>query len=298
MYLRRIAFISAAAVLAMAMGPRDAAAVNSCTITGNPGPLLIDAGHPYYTEAACPGGTPCGCTVSGTNCQFRLAGNVSTSSTSTCLTLGSGVTFDLSGHSMTCTGSDCGIAIANGSSSGSSNKVLIENGSIYGCFDAGVYINGGTDSTVTNMQVDLGASCTNGINTGTSGYMTVGIFAPRGLITYARVHHTGIGAWLSSYTGKDIEDSVLSDNDHGLIASGTYNAVDNVLFANNGVHIWNFSGAANPDISGSSFIGATTCNCTDSSDSCESSLTACGTFQAPPSHICDPSDTSDPCTIQ
>ncbi len=301
MKTRNVSLVFAAAAFAIAATPYNAWAVNSCTITGNPGPLLIDANNPYYDETACPSDTPCGCTVSGTNCIFKLSTDITTSSSSTCLTLGSGVTFDLDGNTLTCTGSDCGKAVDNTSSSGSSSKVVIKNGKITGCFDAGLYFSGGTDSSVSDMEIDIGSSCSNGISF-LGGSKTVGISWPRGLIARARVRHANIAVHLAS--GQDIEDSVLSDNVHGLIPNGTTQGIDNVLFANNDYHIWEYKGSFNPDIQGSSFIGAAVCNCSETptgvstAENCQTSLNDCGTFQSPLSHVCDPSDTGDFCTFE
>jgi hypothetical protein len=114
------------------------------------------------------------------------------------------------------------------------------------------------------------------------------------------VRNTDIG--VDGQTSEDIEDSALIDNVNGMISS--FASVDNVLFANNTYHMWEWKGTYDPDIAGSSFIGASTCNCAttpagaSNAESCQADLTYCGTFVSPPSPVCQPSDTADFCTIE
>jgi len=301
MFVRRVALLVAAAFVMIA-APRDASAVNKCCVPGQ-ACVLHDANNLVFDAAGvhCPNNNFCGCTVSGENCKLHITSDLNTSTTD-CLTLGAGVTFDLEGHALHCTGSDCGLAIHNTDSAGASSKVVIKNGTISGCFDAAVYVDGGSDSSVADLNIDLGASCTNGLSF-QGGAKSVGIIGLRGTIATTQVHHTNVGVMLNS--GEDIVDSVLSDNVHGLIGGTSTSAIDNVLFADNSAaHIWEYHGTFDPDIIGSSFIGATTCNCSltlsgQTTETCQSSLRSCGTFAAPPSHVCEPADSgSNTCSIE
>lgn len=296
MSLRRVGFVLFAAVLAMAAGPRNASAI-SCCVVGEESCF-----NSNITEASCPNDNICGCEVSGSNCTLTLSANASTSSTSTCLTLGSGVTFDMNGKTLNCTGSDCGKAVHNKSSGGSSNKVVVKNGTITGCFDAGLYFDasGGsnTDSSVSDMLIDLGSSCTNGITYSGGDVFNVGISTPKG--TIARVHVKNADIGVVPQSTEAIEDSILSDNAKGMMSS--VSAIDNVLFLGNSYHLWEWKGSYDPDISGSTFVDAGTCDCAttpsgaSNAASCQAGLTNCGTFQAPPSHNCDGAPAT--CTIE
>jgi hypothetical protein len=284
--------------------PHEASAVDRCRI-GTNAYIEHDASHVEFSpsELGCANDTFCDCgLINGDNCRIHLTGNVSFNGT-TCVELGDGVTFNLNGYTLDCTTSDCGYGVHNSASSGAADKVVIKNGKITGCWDAGVYVNGGTNSSVQDLEVDLGASCTNGL-THNGGAATVGIFAPRGLTSHVKVYHTNIGFWMSP--GQDIEDSVLKDNVHGMLPAAT-GAIDNVLFQDNSsAHIWEYKGTFDPDISGSVFTG-TGCNCSttpsgvSTSETCQSGgLRDCGTFQAPPSIVCDPPDdgTATSCSIE
>ncbi len=291
MFVRSGAVLLAAAVM-LATIPHEASAANRCRRNpGTPDPWHThDANYVEFTAAnlGCPNNTFCDCgLIEGDNCKIKLTGNEDFSGT-TCMELGDGVTLDMHGYTLNCTAADCGYGVINSASSGAADKVLIKNGKITGCFDAGIYVNGGTDSSVTDMVIDLGLSCTNSSS-------STGISAPRGTISRVEVYHTNVGVWLAS-GGETIEDSVLKDNVHGMIAAGV-GTIDNVTFQeNSAAHIWEYKGSFDPDISGSTFTG-TGCNCSmtpsgaSTTESCQTGgLRECGTFQAPPSIVCDPPD--------
>jgi hypothetical protein len=206
------------------------------------------------------------------------------------------VTFDMNGNSINCTGSDCGKAVHNISSGGSSAKVVIKDGTITGCFDAALYFDapGGsnTNSSVADMTIDLGTGCdsTNGITYSNGDYFRIGIAHPQGPIARVDVKNAEIAVVAGADSA--IEDSVLHDNVNGMIISNA--AIDNVLFVNNSsAHLWDWKGAADPDISGSSFVGgacdcATTPSGASNAQTCQPAIGGyCGTYQAPPSHTCD-----------
>lgn len=299
MFLRRIGLLSIAAVLGMASGPRDASAANLCWVAPNQFPY--DIGNGYLTEAYCPGGNACGCEIYGTNCLVKLANNVTATNANTggsvCLKLGSGVTFDLDGKSMTCSGTDCGRAVYNTSSGASSSKVVVKNGTISGCFDAGLSFDasGGanTNSSVSDMTVSLGSGCSNGLLYSNNELFNVGISSPHGLISRVIVSNTDIG--VVGNTGADLEDSILRDNVAAMLTN--VGVIDNVLFENNDYHLWKYKGSYDPDISGSTFLGgAGDCDCASTpagasnAKTCQGGgLTSCGTFAAPPSHVCSAS---------
>lgn len=100
----------------------------------------------------------CSTTLSGENCVAELDATVNVSSGS-CITLEEGVTLDMKGYAFNCTSGACGTAITNTDSGGSSNKTQITNGDITGCWNRGINVTGGTNSTVTEMYIDLAGSC-------------------------------------------------------------------------------------------------------------------------------------------
>jgi hypothetical protein len=296
MLLRRAGFLLVAAAMAVSTAPTDASAI-SCCVDGEEG--CYDTN---ITEASCPNDSICGCKVSGSNCTLTLSANVSIDTASTCLTLGSGVTFDMNGKTLACTGNDCGKAVYNTESGGSSNKVVIKNGTITGCWDAALYFDASTglntNSSVSDMKIDLGSGCagTNGINYGNGDYFNIGVSAPHGVITRTTVKNAEVG--IHGHVDGDLEDSILNNNINGFM--GTVGAIDNVLFLNNVTHVWEWKGTMDPDISGSSFVGGT-CDCAytapgaSNSQSCQAGIDGyCGTLQAPPSHVCSGAN----CTVQ
>lgn len=299
MSLRKIGFVLAAIGFGLATAPHHALAVTTCCVHGT---TPCFAGN--ITEANCPGGNICGCTIdNSTNCTLTLSANATTSAASDCLTIGSGVTFDMNGKSITCTGTNCGKAVHNTASGSGSNKVLVESGTISGCFDAGIYMDasGGsnTNSAVSDMTVDMGSGCANGngIAFSNGDFFSIGIFAPHGVVARAIVKNAYIGIYgTTGSTNTDVEDSILENNVNGM--TNAAGSIDNVLFLNNTYHLWEFKGSWSPDISGSSFAGVGTCDCAttpsgaSNAESCQSGITDCGTIQAPPSHVCDGSSCS------
>ena len=294
---RRSIVISASAmVLAVCAQPPIALAVNECCVAG--GSCYSSSGFPY-SQSICPGGKLCGCTISGTNCEMRLTADTSSSSSSDCLTLGSGVILDMNGHSITCTGTDCGYAIKNTNSGGSSAKVEISNGFISGCWDVGIGRTGGTNATIDDMVIDLGSSCSNGISYWRGTTKTIGIYNMYSTISNTQVVHAGLGIDMSFDGGGDIVNCVLQENGYGVAAFDD-NVIDRSLFRDNGVHVYQRSVSYPLALQGSTFVGATSCNAADPAFSCyddlEDAVTLVGSV---PTIVCDPSgDASRPCTIR
>src|SRR6185369_7296876 len=162
------------------------------------------------TYGTSPWTTFCGHTISGSGsggCTATVpsgSGTVGNIGSADCLTLGSGVTLELSDITINCTGTNCGNAIVNTNSGGSSAAVTIKNGNVTGCWTTGLVFTGGSNSTVSGIALDghtTAGACTRGLNAGING--------ARG--TVSRVSITG---WLSCillYPGEDVNDSSMSD---------------------------------------------------------------------------------------
>ena len=225
-----------------AMAPFAAEAANCCSVNGGTCNIQTPLTHGQNGWM----GTVCGTTLSGVNCVAKLDASVGSSSGSDCVTLGSGVTFDLNGYTMTCTGSPCGIAIKNTSSGNTSNAVVIKNGAITGPWTTGVAVTGGTNSSVTDLTVT-------GAGTGISGV--------KGSIEYARVYDsTTTGIVLAA--GKDLAKSLIEGNPTGLSmpdANYTGTDIDDVFFVNNGYSINDQGSGA--DMQRSCMQMASTCHC-------------------------------------
>jgi hypothetical protein len=77
-------------------------------------------------------------------------------------------------HTIDCPGSQCGNAIeVTDSSSGTSNKVILNDGTVTGCWTVGVKGTGGSDTTVNNFIVDLDGDDTACPSGGTTGMSSV-----------------------------------------------------------------------------------------------------------------------------
>lgn len=109
----------------------------------------------------------------GKNCVLKVfVDSTGRSGSANCLTIGKGVTVEMNGHSIACDSSSCGTAIeVTNSSSGTNNKVVLNSGTITGCWATAVKATAGTDTTVSDFVVDMSAigSCSaNGV-TGIAG---------------------------------------------------------------------------------------------------------------------------------
>jgi hypothetical protein len=176
--------------------------------------------------------------------------------------------------------------VINNASSGSSSKVDITdsvngpNGpsGIKGCWARGVSVTGGTNSTVTDLRVDLttqaGSACTTGLS--------AGIFEPRGTIHRAHVSNALSGIYL--YPGEDVTDSVVENSYVGIDNVGASSAavnLTNVQWLNNGYAVKNQNpGTYMPDVRGSSIQGdaADPCHCLNASNTCVTNTDSCLNF--------------------
>jgi hypothetical protein len=248
------------------------AAVNCCSLNGGPCniiPPLVHGTSPW-TGSACP------TTISGTNCDAELSTDVTLSS-GTCITLGSGVTFDFKGNRITCTDDDCTAAVRNSSSGASSDKVIVKGGEVFGCFQRGLWFDGGTNSTVEGMYVDLardgGGNCNNG------GVLSAGVFTPRGTTSRTSTLHAFTGFYLQP--GEDLLDSLAAENYVGignLGASAAGVALTNVQLLGNGNSVKNNNpGVYIPTAQAISLQNAV-CHCLDASNNCVTDITDCFDF--------------------
>src|SRR5689334_20873115 len=118
-------FVSCATVLALWVS--QAAATNTCYVD-DPG-NLHGLTSPIQEGSSGELTSLCGHEVHGTSCVLQVGDNnsvLNSSSGANCLSIGGGVTVQMQGHTITCTGSDCGTAINITASSGSSGKVDIQ----------------------------------------------------------------------------------------------------------------------------------------------------------------------------
>lgn len=287
--------VAVVCLLGMFGRPATALALNECCAGGS---CYSASGFPY-SQSICPSSNLCGCTITGTNCQVKLTADTSTSSTSDCLTLGSGVTLDMDGHSITCTGTDCGYAIKNTNSGGSSAKVVIKNGFISGCWDVGIGRTGGTNATVDGMYVDLGRTCSNGISYWTGVTKSIGLYEMYSDITNTQVHHAGIGIDMTFSGNGHLTNVVMQGNEYGL-AGFDDNVVAHGLFRDNDVHIYERSEYYLLTIQSSAFVGAAVCNSAAPTFVCNADLEDAVTLSgSDPIFVCDPSgDASRACTMR
>lgn len=296
MFHRILGRVASFAVIGIVAMPSVGLAVNECCVAG--GSCYSSSGFPYAPGTICPGGNLCGCSVYGTNCQFHLTADVATSSGSACLTIGRGVSFDMGGHTLSCTGSDCGQAIKTTSSTGGTGATSVTGGFIEGCFDVG--IDGYTAAiSVDDMHVALGRSCTNGIYALGEYNRNIGINYAIS-VTDTQVHNTEIGVYAGT---ADLTNVALTGNAVGLADTGT-TTVSKTIFSDNDVHVREGYAAGSQGtitISKASFVDASVCNAQNSAGSCYSDLedgyvTITGTD---PVFVCSPSDDPDRvCTIR
>jgi hypothetical protein len=250
---------------AMVMAPifmiafASSAVAACCSLNGGPCniiPPLVHGVSPWT-------GSVCGSTISGTSCDAELSGDVNASS-GDCLTLGSGVTLDMKGATLNCTSGGCGKAIINTSSGGSSNKVVIQNGVITGCWSRGVSVEGGTNSSATQMYVDLAGSGCQG---------DVGLYGLRAGADHVVLKHADICYY---WGGGDLQHSVIRDCDLGAKDLYTTASITNVQFLNNDVHVnTHDAGTDTIDTHSSSFQYAGTCTCIDRFSACVTPIEDC-----------------------
>lgn len=167
------------------LAPGSAMAVTGCLFDGSINIASLEAGDDPGTVGndddfsggdLCSGPSSGPHTVeaqSGKNCVLKVFVNsTGRSNGATCLSVGKGVTVEMNGHSITCTSSSCGTAIdVTNSSSGTNNKVILNSGTITGCWTTAVKGTAGSDTTVSDFVVDMAAigSCSaNGV-TGIAG---------------------------------------------------------------------------------------------------------------------------------
>ncbi len=185
----RIYGIVLLAVAFLALTPAASDAANCCSVNGGSCNIIPPLTHGQSGWM----GAVCGTTLSGINCTAKLDADVSTSSPNDCITLGSGVTFDLDGYTMNCTAgstSACGTAITNTASSSASGAVTIRNGDIVGRWATGILATGGTNSSVDDVVID--------------GATSMGISGVRGLIERTVVRNV-LGSGVELQPGKDIK---------------------------------------------------------------------------------------------
>ncbi len=247
--MKRIALFLYLVAAVTALSPVPALAA-CCALNGGPCniiPPLVHGISPWT-------GSICGSTISGTSCTAELDANA-TASSGDCLTLGAGVTLDLNGYTINCNSSDCGNAILNTASSSGTGAVSVTNGDITGCFSGGVAQTGGSNTTVSELKIDLAGSCTN--NT------SHGLFYITGLIDHTVVANArGTGVWLMG--GKQLKNSIVRDSGTGIYYSyfGSSAAFDNVLVFGNDVNIQNATPASGiPSMQRSEIQLAGTCDC-------------------------------------
>ena len=263
-------------------------AVDECCVGGL---CFSESGFPFDADDICPNGDLCGCTIDGTNCEVTLTEDASTAS-GDCLTLGAGVILDMNGHTISCTDDDCGVGIKNTSSGDGGAKVVIKNGKIEGCFDAGVWATGGTNSTVDGVDVDMNRdTCEAGgvlLSSNPTWNARVGFLALHGHITDSQVKRADVGMLQGPY---DIIDSALRENGIGVLIESSALDLFSVMFLENDVHIQPFSGPLEADVTACAFVLAQTCNCADVDGDCQADLDDCVVFKGSDSTmVCDPSD--------
>ena len=208
------------AVGALLMLMPAAASADCCRVNGgdcNITPPLIHGQSGWL-------GDVCGTTLSGTNCTAKLDADVTWSTVDAdCLTLGSGVTLDLDGHTMTCDVSSpdfCGTAVYNTTSSSGIGKVLVKNGAIVGRWGAGIEAVGGSSSSAADLVMDG----------------PTGLYNLRGGIDRVTISNcaTGIELW----PGSDVTDSMIRDCGIGISAVWSFatyatSEIDNVVLLRN-----------------------------------------------------------------
>lgn len=252
---------------ALLLVPVHGWAVNCCKVNGGTCNIIPPLTHGQTGWM----GSICGTTLEGTNCTAKLDTDASASS-GDCITLGMGVTLDLDGHAIDCTGS-CGSAVLNTNSGGSSNAVTITNGDITGAWTTGINVTNGTNSSVSEILVD-------------GAY--IGISKVRGKIDHTVVRNSSyIGIDLNA--GDDLESVVLRNNGntayqgYGLKLSSTVSSsnFDNVLFIGNYANVWHSNASGKPQVQRSEVQDAVTCDCFISNflfSACAASATSCLDF--------------------
>ncbi len=228
-----LSFIRGCVVAAtVMMAPATAMATNCCSINGGTCNIIppLTHGQNGWTGAIC------GTTISGTNCTALLDQDASASS-GDCITVDKSVTLDLNGKTINCTSGNCGYAVKNIDSGSAANAVTIKNGDITGCWQIGIGETGGTNTSVTDVLVDLSGSCT------TSGGST-GISSIKGTIDHVVVKNAGyIGIVLGP--GKDLKSVIVRNcgaryayfgSGYGIMASSSgysQSSFDNILLIGN-----------------------------------------------------------------
>lgn len=256
--------------------PVSAMAVNCCAINGGTCNLIppLTHGDTGWTGAIC------GTTISGTNCTAILDANASASS-GDCLTIDKSVTLDLNGKIINCTSGNCGIAVKNIDSGGAANAVVIKNGDITGCWQSGISETSGTNTSVTDVLVDLAGSCT------TNGG-AVGISGIKGTIDHTVVKNAGyVGIELAP--GKDLKSVIVRNsgnraayfgNGYGVLASSSgasTSSFDNILLIGNYNNFARYVSPI-PSLQRSELQEAVMCNCIGNvggSDVCVTDINDC-----------------------
>lgn len=111
----------------------------------------IQAGGAGNDFGASP--TLCGHEVHGASCVLQVNVDSTGSAGSHCLTIGSGVTVEMQGHSITCaTSTKCRTAINNVGSASGTSQVQMNDGIILGCWESGIH--GTPFADVSNFLLD------------------------------------------------------------------------------------------------------------------------------------------------
>ena len=258
------------------MAATNALAVNTCYLDdpGNASGLIspIQAGGAGNDFGASP--TLCGHEVHGTNCVVQVNVDSSLSTNTDCLTLGVGVTVELQGKSIICTGSACGIAVKITNSGGSSSKVALKSGIISGCWSNGVR-HVGSNATVDDVLIDLaGSGCMGGYGIGSSsgnGVQTV---------THTKVQHVA-NTGITSTSNGTVVGSLVLDADAGIAVSssgGSATLVDNCVVHDVADAIKRTDGNSTmPEIRDSVIYNASHCDFASSGTACTTSIDLTGT---------------------
>lgn len=254
-------------------------AVDCCSFNGSPCNYF---GTPGLVHGVAPWtGNVCGVTIEGTDCHARLDTTDGSVASGDCITLGKGVTLDLNGRTITCSGTNCGGGVVNASSSGAADKVVIKNGKITGCWQRGVIFSGGTNSSVEDLTVDLtatGAACNYG------GILNAGIFTPRGLISRSVVSNAFVGIY--AQPGENVTDSLVTECYVGIDNVGASSAsvtLTNLQLLANGYNVKNRNpGVYRPHVVNVSLQDPAGCHCLNASNACVSDINDCLDFGTSP----------------
>jgi hypothetical protein len=268
-----VALATIALMLGMAATARPALATNCCSLNNGPCNIfpLVHGTSPWT-------GNVCGSTISGTNCVAQLDADA-TASSGNCITLGAGVTLDLKGFAIHCTSGSCGTAVYNTTSGATSSKVMVEDGSITGCWTDGIFADLGTNSSATNMTIDLSGSGCQG---------TVGISGLKKSINTTVVKHASTCIDIIGANGVDITDSMVRDCSIGINSIGASTSTfTNVQSLHNDVNVKLFGTGSATHANAVSLQDAATCNCENGSGSCLGTITDCLTFTGATSFVDD-----------